>query len=215
MSLIRYVPSKKYLLALFLMVSGGVGATDVTSWKNDLSPVSGEEWNYQKAAHLLDRAGFGGTPEEIKKLANMKPTQAVGQLVNYKQFPDRLPAFDQSDIYDPAFENFPSSRPEATDLAKKTGEAIGVKVKPSGNRPLQQVADKYLYWLRASMLETQRVSYWWANRMLQTDRPLEEKMTLFWHGHFATTEDKVRDYRKMLKQNELFRQKATGNYRDF
>ncbi|MFX7938302.1 DUF1800 family protein, partial [Acinetobacter baumannii] len=64
------------------------------------------------------------------------------------------------------------------------------------------------------MLETQRVSYWWANRMLQTDRPLEEKMTLFWHGHFATTEDKVRDYRKMLKQNELFRQKATGNYRD-
>jgi uncharacterized protein (DUF1800 family) len=50
--------------------------------------------------------------------------------------------------------------------------------------------------------------------MLQTNRPLEEKMTLFWHGHFATTEDKVRDYRKMLKQNELFRQKATGNYRD-
>jgi hypothetical protein len=50
--------------------------------------------------------------------------------------------------------------------------------------------------------------------MLQTNRPLEEKMTLFWHGHFATTEDKVRDYRKMLKQNEIFRQKAIGNYRD-
>jgi uncharacterized protein (DUF1800 family) len=39
-------------------------------------------------------------------------------------------------------------------------------------------------------------------------------MTLFWHGHFATGDEKVRDYRKMLKQNELFRTKATGNFRD-
>ena len=33
-------------------------------------------------------------------------------------------------------------------------------------------------------------------------------------GHFATTEDKVRDYRKLLGQNELFREKGTGNFRD-
>jgi hypothetical protein len=39
-------------------------------------------------------------------------------------------------------------------------------------------------------------------------------MALFWHGHFATTEDKVRDYRKLLGQNELFREKGTGNFRD-
>ena len=38
-------------------------------------------------------------------------------------------------------------------------------------------------------------------------------MTLFWHGHFATSEEKVRDYRKMQKQNELFRAQATGNFR--
>jgi len=34
--------------------------------------------------------------------------------------------------------------------------------------------------------------------LVSTKRPLEEKMALFWHGHFATTEDKVRDYRKLL-----------------
>ena len=55
------------------------------------------------------------------------------------------------------------------------------------------MVDKFFYWLRASMLETRRVAYWWAERMLNTERPLEEKMTLFWHGHFATSEDKVRD----------------------
>ena len=78
---------------------------------------------------------------------------------------------------------------------------------------MQQVADRFLYWLRASRLESNRVGYWWANRMLTTHRPLEEKMTLFWHGHFATSEEKVRDYRKMLLQNELFRKHATGNFR--
>ena len=73
-------------------------------------------------------------------------------------------------------------------------------VKPGGNRPLQPVVNKFFYWLRASRLETDRISYWWANRMLTSERPLEEKMALFWHGHFATNEEKVRDYRKMLKQ---------------
>src|SRR6185436_20141967 len=45
-------------------------------------------------------------------------------------------------------------------------------------------------------------------------RPLEEKLTLFWHGHFATGENKVRDYRMMLRQNEMFRAKASGPFRD-
>jgi uncharacterized protein (DUF1800 family) len=64
------------------------------------------------------------------------------------------------------------------------------------------------------MLETRRVAYWWANRMLVTKRPLEEKMTLFWHGHFATNEEKVRDYRKLLNQNQVFRDHGSGNFKD-
>ena len=34
-----------------------------------------------------------------------------------------------------------------------------------------------------------RIAFWWADRMVRTPRPLEEKMTLFWHGHFATSEE--------------------------
>ena len=50
--------------------------------------------------------------------------------------------------------------------------------------------------------------------MLTSSHPLQEKMALFWHGHFATNEDKVRDYRKMLKQLQLFQAKGLGSFRD-
>src|SRR5258708_23227963 len=39
-------------------------------------------------------------------------------------------------------------------------------------------------------------------------------MALFWHGHFASNEAKVRDYRKLLGQLELFQKHGTGNFRD-
>ena len=39
------------------------------AWQNDLSPIGPADWNYDFAAHLLERAGFGGTPEEIQALA--------------------------------------------------------------------------------------------------------------------------------------------------
>ena len=42
----------------------------------------------------------------------------------------------------------------------------------------------------------------------------EEKMALFWHGHFATGEEKIRDYRKMEQQLALFHRHATGNFRE-
>jgi hypothetical protein len=93
------------------------------------------------------------------------------------------------------------------------GTSMGVDVKPDGNRPMQPVSDRFFYWLRATMLETRRLGYWWANRMLQTSHPIEQKMALLWHGHFATHENKVRDYRKMQQQIALFEREATGNLR--
>ncbi len=116
-----------------------------------------------------------------------------------------MPAFDESGIHDPGLEPFPPSRPAVTDMAKKNGEALGIKVKPTGNRRLQPIVDEFFYWLRASMLETNRVAYWWANRMLTSPRPLQEKMALFWHGHYAVNEPKVRDYRKLLGRTAALR----------
>ena len=40
-----------------------------------LQPISASEWNADKARHLLERAGFGGTPQEVARLAVMTPEQ--------------------------------------------------------------------------------------------------------------------------------------------
>ena len=52
------------------------------SWQNDLAPITATDWNYDFAAHLLERAGFGGTPDEIQTLVKLTPAQAVARLVH-------------------------------------------------------------------------------------------------------------------------------------
>tara|TARA_R110002167_G_scaffold3623_3_gene17629 strand:- start:43989 stop:45824 length:1836 start_codon:yes stop_codon:yes gene_type:complete len=183
--------------------------------RDQLAPIANSSWNYERAAHLLERAGFGGTPEQIAALAAMTPAAAVRSLVYFQDADNsHLKSFVHSDIHDPGLEPFPPSRPATTEMAKATGEALGIKVKPEGNRRLQPVVNKFFYWLRASVLETNRVSYWWADRMVNSNAPLQEKMALFWHGHFAINESKVRDYRKLLNELTLFHDMGTGSFRD-
>jgi hypothetical protein len=50
--------------------------------------------------------------------------------------------------------------------------------------------------------------------MVASNTPLQEKMALFWHGHYAVNEGKVRDYRKLLRELELFHAQGTGSFRD-
>lgn len=53
----------------------------------------------------------------------------------------------------------------------------------------------------------------WSARMLMTRRPLLEKMTLFWHNHFATSAEKVTNGPLMIQQNEILRKNALGNFK--
>jgi uncharacterized protein (DUF1800 family) len=53
---------------------------------------------------------------------------------------------------------------------------------------------------------------WWLHRMRHTPAPLMEKVTLFWHGHFATSAAKVTDAKLMYQQNELLRTHALGSF---
>jgi uncharacterized protein (DUF1800 family) len=55
---------------------------------------------------------------------------------------------------------------------------------------------------------------WWCYRMLTTRAPLREKLTLFWHGHFATSYHKVEDVFLMHQQCETLRRLAWGNFFD-
>lgn len=182
--------------------------------KEDLSPLADENFSYENTKHLLNRAGFGGTPAQVEAIHKLGLRGAVKRLVYFEGTSTTLPStFEHSGVFDEGLDPFPPSRPATTELAQRTGEALGIKVKPGGNRPIQPIVNRFFYWLRASRLETDRVAYWWANQMLTSQRPLQEKIGLFWHGHFATNEDKVRDYRKMYKQLQLFRNEGLGNFR--
>ena len=56
---------------------------------------------------------------------------------------------------------------------------------------------------------------WWLQRMVATQNPLREKLTLIWHGHFATAIQKVRLPGLMYRQNQLFRTEGGGNFEAF
>ena len=66
----------------------------------------------------------------------------------------------------------------------------------------------------ASSNDANRLKAWWLFRMLFTPDPLQEKLTLLWHNHFATSNLKVQDLLLMRKQNELFRTQATAKFGD-
>ncbi|MBV7378432.1 DUF1800 domain-containing protein [Maritimibacter dapengensis] len=182
--------------------------------EGNLAPISASHWNKDRAAHLLRRAGFCGTPAEIADLAAMSPQDAVDLMIHGRADRPALPDFEESGFWEPSLADFPPSRPATTDHAAETGEVMGVRNKPAGPRPLQPATNRFFYWRRASMLETRRVAFWWLDQMLRSGHPLEEKMTLFWHGHFATGEEKVRDYRKIKLQIDTLRAGALGSFRD-
>ena len=131
------------------------------AWTDDLSPISAADWNDARAAHLLERAGFGATPAEITRVAAMTPQQAVDWLVDYEKTDNSaLPAFDESGIWDPGMDPFPPSRAEAVRRARERGEGLGEKVLPIGaQRRLQPVVDKFFYSLLANGIETQRLGF--------------------------------------------------------
>ncbi len=201
----------------------GQGAAGPSAWVGDLSPIGPADWSYDRAAHLLERAGFGGTPEEIQRLAAMTPEAAVSYLVDYESMDtSQMPVFLHTrDNQGRKLFNEVLTAPFHLDFffnieyAMEHGHSLGVTVDYSdpSTRNMEIIATGYFHVI-ASRLEMDRVVMWWADRMLNSPRPLEEKMVLFWHGHFATQEQKIHSYEKMLIQNEMFRTNATANFRD-
>lgn len=61
--------------------------------------------------------------------------------------------------------------------------------------------------------ELMAVKTWWMQEMVQSSTPLQERMTLFWHNHFATSHQKVRTPQTMWRQHLLLRGQALGNFR--
>ena len=96
-----------------------------------LKPLPSSRWNYSTAAHLLNRAGFGGTPAEIEKLVQMGPAKAVDRFVDFDKIPEDYPRPAWADPDPSQYEQFTSmrrkqleARREARDLPEKEKEEL-------------------------------------------------------------------------------------------
>ncbi len=155
-----------------------------------LKPISASEWDFHRAAHLLNRAGFGGTPTEIDAMVEMGPETAVDWLVAWERVAEDFPK--------PVW-----AKPDPT-VAESMQKMQ--KADAETRRAMQQERQREY---RAQAVELQ---HWWLNRMARTRRPLQEKLTLFWHGHFATSLQKVKMPYLMWRQNEVFRRHGGGGW---
>jgi uncharacterized protein (DUF1800 family) len=98
------------------------------------------------------------------------------------------------------------------DLKDGPAPAVERLLKPRPQTPDEQ---QLIDGLRQGVLDSrdiERLKAWWLYRLLYDPDPLREKMTLFWHGHFATSNRKVQSVPLMLHQNELFRRHALGSF---
>ena len=80
-----------------------------------------------------------------------------------------------------------------------------------GKRPAPNSAEIVPFAI-AMRFQTQQMIVWWLDRMAQSDHGLTEKMTWFWHGHWATSIQKVNYPLPMFKQNKTLRANALGNF---
>jgi hypothetical protein len=161
---------------------------------NALRPYAGP-WNARLAAHLLRRAGFGGSPTEIERLAGQTMHAAVESTIHFPSTAS-LPAPD--DVYDPSSDLLSFYRGGGFRSADETAKREFRK----GLRKKE----------RQSILSLQS---WWLNRMLATPAPLQEKMAFYFHGHFTTAAiQKGVSPAMVYAQNQLFRDNALGNLRD-
>jgi uncharacterized protein (DUF1800 family) len=142
--------------------------------------------------HLLRRAGFGASQEEIDTYSDLGVGGAVRRLVNYEDIPDSVDAL----------------------IGRPGYVAVTATGQFSPNSNIAHARQRWLF------------------RMVHSQRPLQEKMALFWHNHFATAYSKVagaygategtrymaanpsEDPARVVGQLELFRQYALGNFRD-
>ncbi len=157
-----------------------------------LEPISTRQWNEPCAAHLMNRAGFGVTPAEITALARRKPVDVVTELVDYEKTyeSDSSPTWVNADS---------DKRPDRRAVREMSDEDREAFLRERRQREMSDLLE-----LRA----------WWLYRMRFSKRPLQEKLTLFWHGHFATSIEKVREAYVLYAQNETFRRLANGNWRE-
>jgi len=166
----------------------------------NLSALPDHEFGFEQARHLLLRAGFGGTPAQIEAIAALGAERAVDYLVDVEDVSFAAPSADAFD------------RDILRPYTQAEQAAINEARRRRDENTLAEVRARRQQAQREDRRQMRRVQLWWLERMIETPRPLEEKLTLFWHGHFATSYRTIENSYHMYQQNQLFRRHALGNF---
>ena len=137
------------------------------------------------ARHLLGRTGFAASSSDIRAFAKLSRAEAADRLV-------KAAAAATTAITPPP--SWVNDKPPAPAKLQALSQPE--------RQALQRVNVEHAFELRE----------WWFREMLTTPSPLAEKMTLFWHNHFATSQQKVRFTPLVYRQNLLLRRNALGNF---
>ena len=160
-------------------------AGDITI-SGGLAPYTGP-WGPEQAAHLLRRVTFGVNKVQLDQLVAQGDAQTAVDFV--LTVPTTTPA--------PPVNNY--NNPDFTDPAV----------------PLGQTWVNAFYDVDAEGLRIESWRGWWLDRMINTGPNIQEKMTLFWHNHFATRTESAFWGRASYLHNKTLRQHALGNFKAF
>lgn len=152
-----------------------------------LDPYAGT-WDTPQIAHLLRRTGFGAKKSDIELLRPMTPAQAVDYILNIPSTPPNPPVnnYNNGTLTDP---NIPFGQTWV-------------------NEPLSVGFDPNIQSARMDSLRS-----WWIGLMLNDGPHIREKMTLFWHNHFATEANVVGVSQGLYNHYAMLRANCLGNFK--
>src|SRR5271156_6805719 len=143
--------------------------------------------SYDDARHLLNRTGFGATDAEIRRFAGMSREDAARKLLATTQTVAATPPPAWTVQSGPL--RYPRGGADASEMERKQFQQEQIR-------------------------EGLQLRGWWVSEMLTTPSPLTERMTLFWHNHFVSSQQKVRLTELMYRQNVTLRANALGHFGD-
>src|SRR5262249_10507349 len=147
-----------------MLERSGIDIDPKWAWE-PYTPSDKAPWDLKRAGHLLRRATFGPTHDELTAAVKAGPEETIEGLFK---------GGDGQEVFDR------SMAPLAESITRANNGA--------------------------------QTRTWWLYRMLYGPHPLREKLTLFWHNHFATSNAKVQNAGFMLRQYELLRKHALGSF---
>ena len=138
---------------------------------------------FDDARHLLARTSFTATPADLAAYSKLTRADAVERVLSGVRAEALTPPPAWTGEPFKSLRRFRTASPEERQALQRERRREGIE-------------------LRA----------WWLEEMRSTSSPLTEKMTLFWHNHFVSSDQKVRSPQLMYRQNVLLRKHALGNF---